>query len=112
MTKFEGKIKQTPPIYSAIKVKGQEAYKLARKGMQVELKPRIVEIKQIKLLKYAWPNLEIKVTCGPGTYIRSLARDIGKELNTGGYLTELERTRVGQFRKEQAESISKFKRNC
>ncbi|MBU1164701.1 tRNA pseudouridine(55) synthase TruB [Patescibacteria group bacterium] len=112
LTKFEGKIKQTPPIYSAIKVKGQEAYKLARKGMQVELKPRIVEIKQIKLLKYAWPNLEIKVTCGPGTYIRSLARDIGKELNTGGYLTELERTRVGQFRKEQAESISKFKRNC
>jgi len=110
LTKFEGKIMQTPPIYSAVKIKGQEAYKLARQGKQFELKPRAVEIKKIKLLKYTWPNLTIKVVTGPGVYIRSLARDLGQKLNTGGYLTDLERTRVGQFRKEQAEDIAKFKR--
>jgi len=98
--KFEGKILQTPPAYSAVKIKGKEAYKLARRGQKPNLGPRPVEIKEIKILKYQWPYLKLKVTTGPGVYIRSLARDIGRELETGAYLAELERTRVGDFRNE------------
>jgi len=97
---FQGKIYQTPPIFSAIKIQGQPAYKLARQGKKVVLKKRLVEIKQIKILKYEWPHLELKVITGPGVYIRSLAKDIGKKLETGGYLADLERTRVGDFKKE------------
>jgi len=98
--KFEGKILQTPPAYSAVKIKGKEAYKLARRGQKPNLGPRPVEIKEIKILKYQWPYLKLKVITGPGVYIRSLARDIGRELETGAYLAELERTRVGDFRNE------------
>jgi len=97
---FQGKIYQTPPIFSAIKIHGQPAYKLARQGKKVVLKKRLVEIRQIKILKYKWPYLELKVVTGPGVYIRSLARDIGEKLKTGGYLANLERTRVGDFKKE------------
>ncbi|MCL5017361.1 MAG: tRNA pseudouridine(55) synthase TruB [Patescibacteria group bacterium] len=102
LPEFIGKIKQTPPIYSAIKVSGKEAYKYARKGQPVEMQPREVEVKNIEILDYAWPILKIKVLTGPGTYIRSLARDIGKKLGTGGYLSFLERTRVGDFKKEDS----------
>jgi len=98
--KFQGKVWQTPPIFSAIKLQGQPAYKLARQGKKVVLKKRLVEIKKIKILKYKWPYLELKVITGPGVYIRSLARDIGEKLKTGGYLADLERTRVGDFKKE------------
>ncbi|MDP3954034.1 MAG: tRNA pseudouridine(55) synthase TruB [bacterium] len=98
--KFIGRIRQIPPVYSAIKINGREAYKYARKGKAPEMKPREVEIKSIEILEYKWPFLKIKVTTGPGVYIRSLARDIGNELGTGGYLAELERTRVGQFTKD------------
>ena len=97
VAKFKGEILQTPPIYSAIKVKGKEAYKLARQGQAPELKPRKALIKEIETLKYEWPYLEINVVTGPGVYIRALARDLGKELKVGGYLAELERTRVGEF---------------
>ena len=100
LPEFQGKIYQTPPIFSAIKIQGQPAYKLARQGKKVVLKKRLVEIKQIKILKYKWPYLELKVITGPGVYIRSLAKDIGKKLKTGGYLADLERTRVGDFKKE------------
>ncbi len=100
LTEFQGKIYQVPPIFSAIKIQGQPAYKLARQGKKVVLKKRLVEIKQIKILKYRWPYLELKAITGPGVYIRSLARDIGKKLKTGGYLADLERTRVGDFKKE------------
>lgn len=103
---FQGKIYQTPPIFSAIKIHGQPAYKLARQGKKVILKKRLVEIKQIKILKYKWPYLELKVVTGPGVYIRSLARDIGKKLKTGGYLADLERTRVGDFQKENCVLIN------
>jgi len=98
--KFQGKILQTPPAYSAVKIKGQAAYRLARRGQMPELKSRPVEIKEIKILKYQWPYLKLKVITGPGVYIRALARDIGRELETGAYLAELERTRVGDFRHE------------
>lgn len=99
---FKGKIKQTPPAYSAIKINGKEAYKLARKGQTPDMKPRTVEIKNIELLEYNYPILKIRVTTGPGTYIRSLARDIGNKLKTGGYLSDLIRTRVNTFTLETA----------
>jgi len=102
LPEFIGKINQMPPIYSAIKIGGKEAYKYARKGQVVEMQPRGVEIKNIEILEYAWPVLKVKVITGPGVYIRSLARDIGKKLGVGGYLSFLERTRVGDFIKEKA----------
>jgi len=102
LSKFHGKILQQPPVFSAIKVGGKRAYKLARKGEKVKLKKRLVEVKEIKLIKYKWPLLKIKVVSGPGFYVRSLARDIGRRLKVGGYLAELERTRVGHFKKSDA----------
>ncbi len=100
VARFKGEINQTPPIYSAVKIKGKEAYKLARQGQNPELKPRKVLIKEIEILNYKWPYLELRVVTGPGVYIRALARDIGQALKTGGYLAELERIRVGEFTKE------------
>lgn len=97
---FLGIIDQVPPVYSAIKVSGKEAYKRVRGGEKITLPARRVEIRNIELIAYAWPLLTIRVTTGPGVYIRSLARDIGGSLQTGGYLVSLERTRVGQFKKE------------
>jgi len=99
---FVGKIMQTPPIYSAIKISGQPAHRLVRKGKSVVLESREVEIKDIKILKYEWPLLKLKVITGPGVYIRALARDIGKKLGVGGYLADLERVRVGEFAKNSA----------
>lgn len=94
---FIGEIKQTPPIYSAIKIKGKKAYELARKGEIPQLKPRKIKIYNIKLLEYGYPELKIQVKCSKGTYIRSLANDIGKKLNSGAYLEELIRTRIGKY---------------
>lgn len=105
---FVGWIKQTPPQYSAVKIKGKAAYKYARKGRFIEIRPRRVEIKKLIILKYRWPILKIKIVCGPGVYIRSLANDLGQKLKTGGYLLSLERTRVGDFKKKDALSIEKF----
>jgi tRNA pseudouridine55 synthase len=95
---FEGKIMQAPPVFSAIKIKGERAYKLAREGKGVVMDKRRVEVKKIELLKYEWPFLDLRIETGPGVYIRSIARDIGRELGSGGYLVGLERTRVGDFR--------------
>ena len=97
LKEFIGEIKQIPPIYSAIKIKGKKAYELARKGEKPKLKPRKVKIYNIKLLKYKWPYLEIEVKCKKGTYIRSLANDIGKKLESGAYLEKLIRTKIGKF---------------
>ncbi|MBU1472344.1 tRNA pseudouridine(55) synthase TruB [Patescibacteria group bacterium] len=94
---FSGVISQVPPVYSAVKVDGKEAYKYARKGKEVELKPRKVLIKEIEIIEYSWPLLRLRVVTGPGVYIRALARDIGGALGVGGYLASLERTRVGDF---------------
>ncbi len=100
---FVGKIMQTPPIYSALKVGGKTAYSLARKGKSVELKARPVEIKHVEILSYEWPILAITAQTGPGVYIRALAREMGVELGVGGaYLADLERTRVGEFTKENS----------
>ncbi len=102
LKEFIGEIKQIPPIFSAIKIKGKEAYKLARKGSIPEMKAREAKIFTIDLVKYSWPMLHIRVTTGSGVYIRALARDIGATLGTGAYLADLERTRVGKFTKEEA----------
>jgi len=99
---FVGHIDQVPPIYSAIKIKGTPAHRRVRQGQEVTLQSRKVDVKKIELIEYLWPVLKIKVICGKGVYIRAIARDIGQKLGIGGYLTELERTRVGHFRIEHA----------
>lgn len=109
---FIGNIKQEPPQFSAVKRQGREAYKYARKGEHINLGFRDIEIKSIEIIKYKWPVLKIKVVTGPGAYIRSLARDIGKELEVGGYLAGLERTRVGEFDKGKALTIKDFEKIC
>jgi len=102
LPKFIGQIRQMPPVYSSVKIKGQPAHRRVRRGEKVELGERQVEIKEIKILGYDWPILKLRVVCGPGVYIRSLARDIGKELAVGGYLYSLIRTRVGDYTLDQA----------
>lgn len=109
LPRFIGLIDQRPPAYSALKLAGQPAYKLARKGKQPELAPRKVHVYGIHVIRYAWPLLELRVDCGRGTYIRSLARDIGQALGAGGYLTSLRRTRVGEFRIDAAVSLDQIR---
>lgn len=107
--KYIGNIEQTPPIYSSIKLRGKPAHRRVRKGETVELKPRSVFIKRIILDHYSYPELSIKVTCGPGVYIRALARDIGNDLNVGAYLSKLVRTKVGKFKIENSLKIEELK---
>jgi tRNA pseudouridine55 synthase len=102
LARFTGEINQVPPAYSAALVSGQRAYMLARRGREVALAPRKVHIDRIDLLRYSWPELELDVHCGKGTYIRSIARDLGESLRTGAYVGELRRTRVGCFTPELA----------
>ena len=102
LDQLPGEIQQIPPAYSAIKIGGQRAYKLARKGDDVKMPPRIVRIDSIHLHRYDWPRLDLTITCGKGTYIRSLARQIGALLNTGGYLTALRRTAIGPYTIDRA----------
>lgn len=99
---FEGTTVQRPPAFSAVKIGGRAAYKFARANKKVDLPVRKVQAKQIELLSYAWPLVHIRIVTGPGFYVRSLARDLGAMLGTGGYVEELERTRVGSYTKEQA----------
>jgi len=102
--KFIGTIAQIPPLHSAIKVDGKRAYELARKGVEHELKSRLVDISE-----FSWrvelPAIHFRVVCSKGTYIRSLARDIGNELKVGAYLASLCRTRIGNFKLEDAQTI-------
>jgi tRNA pseudouridine55 synthase len=99
---FLGQVAQQPPDYSALKVKGRRAYDLARAGQVVELTPRMVQIDRLVMLRYDWPLLELEIDCGSGTYIRSIARDVGEALGCGGYVQTLIRTRVGPFILDQA----------
>jgi tRNA pseudouridine55 synthase len=99
---FVGEVEQAPPAYSAAKVTGRRAYALARRGDNVQLAPRKVQIYDIQLLLYDYPKLDLEVRCGKGTYIRSLARDVGQRLACGGLIESLRRTRVGPFRVEDA----------
>ena len=99
---FIGKIQQIPPSYSAIKVDGKRAYKLAREGKEVKIQPRTITIYDINQILYKYPYISFRVSVSSGTYIRSLAEDIGKKLGTGGYLDSLERTQVGNFKLKNA----------
>lgn len=92
---FVGTIQQIPPSYSACKIDGHRAYHMARKGREVELKPKTLVIDEIELLEFSQQSITIRVVCSKGTYIRALARDIGTALGSGGHLTALRRTRVG-----------------
>lgn len=111
LKKFEGKVSQIPPLYSAIKIKGKASYKYARKGEEIKLEARQVEIKKITLINYQYPILKIEVTTGKGVYIRSLARDIGKMLGTGGHLSSLKRTKVGPFTTKDTLTLEEFEKN-
>lgn len=102
---FQGVVLQTPPSFSAAHVDGRRAYRLARKGQAVDLKPKEVRIDRIELHDYRPPDADMTIVCGKGTYIRSIARDLGQRLGCGAYLTSLRRTRVGAFLESQAISI-------
>lgn len=102
LSEFEGDIMQTPPIYSAIKVGGQRAYKLARAGKDIVLEPRKVTIYGIEPLDYTYPKLTFRAHVSSGTYIRSLVEDIGNSLGTGAYMSKLMRTKIGDYSLEQA----------
>ena len=110
LRKFTGTYDQYPPVYSAKKIAGQRAYKLAREGKKVEMKPHSVTIYNIELIRFDLPFCEIKVECSKGTYIRSLARDIGASLGSGAYLTGLVRTAIGPYRLENAMNINEFEK--
>lgn len=101
LPRFVGTISQTPPAYSALKVAGQRAHELARGGADVKLAARPVHVYRIDLLGYAWPHLDLEIECGKGTYIRSIARDLGDVFGVGGLVQTLRRTRVGPFTAEQ-----------
>ena len=106
--KFLGKIEQIPPIYSAIKVDGKRLYMHARKGEVVEIQPRKVNIIEFSLTKVALPEIKFKVICSKGTYIRSLVRDFGEVLRVGAYMSKLKRTRIGEFKLENADQLDQF----
>ncbi|MCI5917282.1 MAG: tRNA pseudouridine(55) synthase TruB [Bacteroidales bacterium] len=110
LQRFVGEIKQVPPAYSACKINGDRAYKLMRKGEDVELKAKTLRIDEIELLAFDPETMQadIRVVCGKGTYIRALARDIGQALNSGAYLTALCRTRVGDIRIEHCVKLDDF----
>ena len=109
--RFLGDIKQVPPIYSALKVDGKKAYELARKGEKVELKERDVRIDAFDILDFDWPIVKFKVSCGSGTYIRSLIHDLGQVLGVGAYVEELRRTTVGDFRLDKAVKLDVLDKN-
>ena len=108
LERFKGKIEQVPPTFSACKVDGKRAYEMARKGNEVELKPKPLVIDEIELTECNLPDITIRVVCSKGTYIRALARDIGEALQSGGHLTALRRTRVGQYKVEDCLNPEKF----
>ena len=98
LKQFTGNIAQRPPLFSACTVDGKRAYDLARRGSDMQLMPKQIRIDEIELLEYDLPRIRIRVVCGKGTYIRSLARDIGEALQSGGHLTDLIRTRIGDYK--------------
>lgn len=107
--KFLGEIKQVPPIYSAIKVKGQRAYLYARNNDELKLKSRDVTIHEFKILNFEPPFVDFSVKCSKGTYIRALVRDFGESLNNGAFLTSLKRTQIGDYKLNSAWTIDAFK---
>lgn len=105
---FTGKLQQIPPVFSAVMVDGKRAYELARQGLEAEIKPREVEIKEFEVAAVEMPLVHFRVVCSKGTYIRSLARDYGAALNSGAHLTALCRTRIGNFELKDAFTPHEF----
>lgn len=105
---FIGEIQQKPPIFSAIKKDGKRLYELARKGETIEIKERTVTVSSFEITKLKLPEVEFRITCSKGTYIRSIAFDFGKALNSGGYLSALRRTKIGNFSVDDAFSVEEF----
>jgi len=105
---FIGKIFQTPPMFSAVKIKGKSLYKLARKGKTVERQPREVNVSQFEILNINFPVIEFLITCSKGTYIRAIADDLGKKLGCGGILASLRRTKIGSFSVDKAITVTDF----
>jgi tRNA pseudouridine55 synthase len=108
LTQFTGEISQRPPIFSAIKIDGQRAYKLARKGEEVEIPARSVTIHSLELLGYSYPEVNIRTHVSSGTYIRSLAVDIGKSLGTGAYCRQLRRISIAEWQVTEAKQLREF----
>lgn len=109
LTKFVGEIEQKPPPYSAVKVQGQKAYDMARRGEEVDLAPRIIHVHSLELLEWAPPEVVVDVHCSSGTYVRSLAHDIGEQLGVGAHLVGLRRTRSGRFTLRDAVSLRRLR---
>ena len=107
--KLKGHQLQTPPMFSAVKVNGKRAYAMARKGETVELKSKPIEIKEFEICRIQLPEIDFRIVCTKGTYIRSIARDLGGLLNNGAYLIKLVRTRIGQHMLTEASEIESFK---
>ena len=107
---FLGKIQQQPPIFSALKQNGKRLYEYAREGSKIEIPSRPVTITEFKITKIKLPCIEFRIVCGKGTYIRSLAHDFGKSLNNGAHLSGLMRTKIGEFKVEDAISVLEFER--
>lgn len=105
LPKFRGHLMQVPPVFSAVKVDGKRAYNYARKGKEVEIKAKPLEIKELEVLSWEAPKLTLRVLCSKGTYIRALARDLGEAMNSGAHLTALRRTRVGDYTIDDAMSL-------
>lgn len=109
LKKFVGAIEQVPPAFSAVKVNGKRAYELARKGEDVNLKTKTLVIDEIEIIGYESPeNVKIRVICSKGTYIRALARDIGQAIDSGAYLTDLVRTRIGDYKIKNCLDVKEF----
>ncbi len=106
--KFTGQISQVPPMYSARKIAGKALYKYAREGKTIERESRTVIVEQIRILDYRHPVLDLEIFCGPGTYIRSIAHDLGRELNCGAHAAELTRLAVGHYTLDEAFSLEEF----
>ncbi|MCB0374051.1 MAG: tRNA pseudouridine(55) synthase, partial [Muricauda sp.] len=110
-SKFLGKIEQVPPVFSALKKDGKRLYELARKGEEVEVQPRTIEIFEFEITRIALPEVDFRVVCSKGTYIRSLAHDFGKALGSGAYLSALRRTKIGDYNVHNATSPLVFREN-
>lgn len=108
LPQFVGAIEQIPPAFSACKINGNKAYEYARKGVEVELKPKLLVIDEIELLSFKPEEIKIRVVCSKGTYIRALARDIGTALQSGAHLTALQRTRIGDITLEQCKTVDQL----
>ncbi len=108
---FLGLISQIPPKYSALKINGKRAYELARAGVELKMKAREVEISKFEIIDFSWPNVSFRVSCGSGTYIRSLIHDLGQQLKCGAFVGELRRTRIGKFFIKDAVELDPLSKN-